>query len=305
MVLINTHRDCEITYENRQFLALGNAYPTEELAIKAIDEKKNRDEEHSKRLKKEEEDKQRLSNPFKIVLAQPDYLIKPIQNIKDLVNEVRIKITKDKLTIVDLDPANVAMVIFELYSSSAVEWDCKNPADISINVGRFHQMLKECDKNDILIFQRKDGEKNATLQFKGSLDIKFSIPFYDLEDRRDNKIPDLKFSSKSLLKMKDFKKIISFADSISETMRIEVDNGLVIFTAIDGDNIFSCSIAKDEKKEKSNSKMSIEYLKKFPCQFFEMVTIENGKDFPLKVSMEMEDRLSLSYILAPRVDNGE
>ena len=53
---------------------------------------------------------------MKLTLAEPRYLRESISIISDLVNETRIKITKEGLELVAMDPANVAMVVFKLLS---------------------------------------------------------------------------------------------------------------------------------------------------------------------------------------------
>ena len=57
---------------------------------------------------------------MKLVLADSKLLADSISIISELVNEARIKISKESLEIISMDPANVAMVIFKLLSSSFV-----------------------------------------------------------------------------------------------------------------------------------------------------------------------------------------
>jgi len=62
---------------------------------------------------------------MKLTLAEPKYLKDSISIISDLVNEARFKINKDAIELVAMDPANVAMVIFRLFSSCFTEYDVK------------------------------------------------------------------------------------------------------------------------------------------------------------------------------------
>ena len=50
---------------------------------------------------------------MKLTLAEPTYLKDSINIISDLVNEARFKIDRDKIEVIAMDPASVAMVIFE------------------------------------------------------------------------------------------------------------------------------------------------------------------------------------------------
>ena len=62
---------------------------------------------------------------MKLTLSEPKFLKDSISIISDLVTEATFKITKDAIELVAMDPANVAMVIFKLLSSSFVEYDVK------------------------------------------------------------------------------------------------------------------------------------------------------------------------------------
>lgn len=304
MVLINTYNGEEIHYNEKKFIVMGFSHDSEDEAISYIDEKKKRDEEHSKKQSEKKKEEDKLIFPFKIVMANPSYFILPIKHIKGLVNEVTIKITAEKLSIKAMDPSNVSMVIYELLAESAVEWTCEE-ANVNLNLSQFYSFLKNCNENDMLIFERKEGNKNSTLVFKGKNDVEYNIPFYEL-DEREYKIPNLVFTSESLMLMSDFKKVITFANEVAESIKIEVTNGKITFSAKDDETEFKCSVlnGKDvETKGVSVSKYSIEYLKMFPLTCLEMVKIEGGSDYPLRVSMRQMDRFSLTYILAPRIDS--
>ena len=67
----------------------------------------------------------------------------------------------------------------------------------------------------------------------------------------------------------------------------------------EGDNI------KIEASEKVKAKYSIEYLKKMigAGKLSENVELKFNKDYPLKIDFKAVDKLLLSFILAPRVEN--
>ena len=58
-------------------------------------------------------------------------------------------------------------------------------------------------------------------------------------------------------------------------------------------------------KEKVKAKYSIEYLKKMiqGSKIADNVTIQFNKDYPLKLDYMAVDKVSLSFVLAPRVEN--
>ena len=57
---------------------------------------------------------------MKLTLSDSRYLKDSVAIVSELVNEGRFKITQDAMELVAMDPANVAMVIFKLLSSTFV-----------------------------------------------------------------------------------------------------------------------------------------------------------------------------------------
>ena len=79
---------------------------------------------------------------MKLTLAEPKYLKDSIAIISELVSEGRFKITKESIELVAMDPANVAMVIFKLLSSSFTEYNVEKDTEISINLSNLKSILR-------------------------------------------------------------------------------------------------------------------------------------------------------------------
>ena len=62
---------------------------------------------------------------------------------------------------------------------------------------------------------------------------------------------------------------------------------------------------KTSSSDKFKAKYSLEYLKKMIAggKLSENVSLHFNNDYPMKLEYKVKDRLSLSFILAPRVDN--
>ena len=69
---------------------------------------------------------------MRLTIAEPRLLKESINIISELVNEVTFKVDTNKIEIVAMDPANVAMVIFKLLSSSFIEYQVEKPVAIAI-----------------------------------------------------------------------------------------------------------------------------------------------------------------------------
>ncbi|MBT3799587.1 MAG: hypothetical protein HOG05_00400, partial [Bacteroidetes bacterium] len=76
-------------------------------------------------------------------------LLKESMNIiSDLVNEVTLKIDQDKIELIAIDPANVAMIDFKLLSSAFVEYTVEKPEELAINLDHLKSVLKRAKPTD-------------------------------------------------------------------------------------------------------------------------------------------------------------
>ena len=245
---------------------------------------------------------------MKLTLAEPSYLKESISIISDLVNEARFKINKDAMELVAMDPANVAMVIFKLLSSCFTEYDVKGDIQIAIDLGNLKQILRRVGGNDMLSLQLTDDNK-LSIQLKGNTIRTFNLPIIELEEK-EQKIPDLKFPIKITMPSSTLTSSIEDADIVAEAVTFEVDKGKFTIHA-SGDlsqakiEIKESDVIKIEASGKVKAKYSIEYLKKMigGSKLSDDVEIRFNDDYPLKLEFKAVDKLLLSFILAPRVEN--
>ncbi|PIN75858.1 proliferating cell nuclear antigen (pcna) [Candidatus Woesearchaeota archaeon CG10_big_fil_rev_8_21_14_0_10_37_12] len=247
---------------------------------------------------------------MKLVLADPTILKDSISVISDLVNEASFKITRDGLEMIAMDPANVAMVIFKLLSSSFTEYDIENEREIAINLANFRQILKRVNANDILTLDITEDNK-LHIKLKGRNTRTFSIPLIELEEK-EQRIPNLTFPVNISTTSNILTNAIADADIIAESVTFSAEPDTFAIAA-EG-NLSKANIEikngdetkiQTENQEKTKSKYSIEYLKKMinAGKLADNVQIFFSKDYPLKLEYKVMDKLLLSFILAPRVEN--
>ncbi len=262
------------------------------------------------------ESKQKDSNgkaiipKFKIVLAEPAYLKDSINVIKDMITEARITVTKTKMEITATDPANVAMVIWKLLSSVAVEWIVKKQFSFAINIEHLHSLLKNCKANDLIEITNHQSETDKLIVcLKGKSRREYSIEVIELEDKI-NTIPTLKFEGKITMPSTMLEEQIREANNTADSVIFEVTKkGFEIKAESDYNKLRISNPNNDEVSIKSDSefktKYSTEYLLKFVgCKkLCDTAILEFNKDYPLKVSYKLLDKLSFEWILAPRVSD--
>lgn len=245
---------------------------------------------------------------MKLTLAEPKYLKESISIISDLVNEARFKVTKEGIELVAMDPANVAMVIFKLLSSTFTEYDVKKDVEIAINLSNLKQIMRRAKPNDMLTLEL-DPDNKLKIQLKGDNVRTFNLPIIEL-DEKEQKIPDLNFLIGIKIPSAVLNDAVEDVDVVAEsvafiaeprkfTIYAEGDLSQAKIEMKEGENV------KIKADEKAKAKYSVEYLKKMisGSKIADEVFIQFNNDYPLKLEYKTVDKVMLSFILAPRVEN--
>lgn len=246
---------------------------------------------------------------MKLSLSEPRYLKDSISIIADLVTEARFKFSEDLVELIAMDPANVAMVIFKMFSSSFASYELTQDEEIGINLGNLKQIMRRVGPSDILHLEIVDNKLN--IQIDGKATRTFSIPILEM-DERQQKVPDLKFPIKVTTATSVLNDAIEDVDIVGESVAFLCD-AEVLTIAAEGDlSRVKIDIKKDdvtlinaENPDPVKAKYSIEYLKKMAAgsKLTDTVNILFSSDYPLKLEFVAVDKVYLGFILAPRVEN--
>ena len=247
---------------------------------------------------------------MRLTLAEPSYLKESISIISDLVNEARFKVNPNAIELVAMDPANVAMVVFKLLSSSFIEYDVEKDMEIAINLSNLKQVLRRASPKDMLTLEL-DEDNRLKVTFKSNTTRIFNLPIIELEEK-DQKVPDLKFPITIRTSSAILNEAIADADVVGESVSFIAEPKKFTLLAEGDLNQAKIEIKEDEttkisttNDEKIKAKYSIEYLKKMinGSKLSDEVSIQFNKDYPLKIEYKSVDKVMLSFILAPRVEN--
>ncbi|MFT4309627.1 MAG: proliferating cell nuclear antigen (pcna) [Candidatus Woesearchaeota archaeon] len=247
---------------------------------------------------------------MKLTISEPKYFKDSINIISDLVNEVQISFEKTSIEIVAMDPANVAMVAFRMFSSSFAEYDIQDNEKIAINLSLLKQVLRRLKGGELLTLQTVQGKLNITLKAQNTR--KFSLPIIDV-DEQETKVPDLKFPVSIAMRSQELNDAIEDVDVIADSVSFIAEPHKLMLHAQGDLSDVNIEIPESESVKivvqgadtKIKSKYSVEYLKKIiqGSKLSERAVISFAKDYPLKVDYSQVDVLSMTFILAPRVDN--
>ncbi|MEM4247445.1 MAG: hypothetical protein QXF14_03940 [Candidatus Woesearchaeota archaeon] len=154
-------------------------------------------------------------------------------------------------------------------------------------------------------------ENKLQITLKGSTTRTFSLPIIDIEDK-EQRIPNLSFPVSVQTSSSVLNDAIEDADIVAESVTFAAEPNKFSVSA-EGDlskahieiNHGNDTKVTTESQSKIKAKYSIEYLKKMiqAGKLSDTVNVCFNQDYPLKLEYKVVDRLLLSFILAPRVEN--
>ena len=248
---------------------------------------------------------------MKLTLAESRLLKEPISIISELVSDVNLKIDKDKIELIAMDPANVVMVIFKLLSSAFVEYEVKNEKVISLSLDNLNQIFRRIKPSDTLVLELDEDKNRLKVKLRGNTYRTFNISLLHLEDR-EHKIPELNFPLVIETNSSIFENAIEDVSIVADSVAFVVDKNKFLIKGQGNISDAQIELITDEEtdistegEDKFVSKYSVEYLKKIikGGKLSDRVKIQFNKDYPLRVDYNLMDKLGLTFILAPRVSN--
>ena len=126
-------------------------------------------------------------------LNNPTAFTKSIELISDLVLEVRVKINEFGMSIVAIDPANVAMVSFKIPKSAFLEFEAGEEV-LGINLDNFKKILKRAGKTSSLTLNKN--ENFLEIQIEDKVKRNFSLSLIEVEGEEKEMPAHLEYSSK-------------------------------------------------------------------------------------------------------------
>lgn len=236
-----------------------------------------------------------------VKLEHPKLLSDGIGIISEIVTEVKLKFDKEGMSVVAIDPANVALVSFKLPASAFSQFEADNDV-LGVSLDSLKSVLRRCRPGSNLILQTVENMLNIEIHDK--IRRIFSLALIDIE-AEDKAVPNLDFSGKIVMNCVDFAEAIEDCLVVADACSFKVQDTNFIIEA-KGLNSAKNEFSSDEIKleaENAKSKYSLEYLNKFikACKLSENVIIYLANDYPLKLEFKTE-KIEMIFILAPRVE---
>ena len=237
-----------------------------------------------------------------VKLDKPKVLSDAISIISEVVSEVRIKLLEDGMSIVAVDPANVAMVIFKLPKQTFSQYETGNET-WGVNLGDLKNVLRRASGSSSLVFEQEENQLKITIYDKIKRIFNMSLIEIESEDKRE---PELTFSCKVEMNAVNFTQAIEDCAIVADSCSFVAGEGFFVIEGQGSLNSARAEFSGDEAKFSGigKSRYSLEYLMKFvkAAKISEKVIVNFSDDYPLRLDFP-GDAMGLGFVLAPRVEN--
>ena len=237
-------------------------------------------------------------------LENPKMFSEVIGIISELVLEVRIKVSKEGMSIIAVDSANVAMVSFKFPNSAFSEFEIENDEILGVRLENLKAILRRVKSGSVLIITKQENE--LKLQIQDKIKREFNLALIDIEGE-EKEIPNLDFVSRIEMSSLTFSELIEDCSVVADSCSFISETEKFIIYAKGSLNSFKSEFSSDEaniQAQEAKAKYSLEYLQKMvkATKLTDKIIINFSNDYPLKLDFNTPF-VELSFILAPRVES--
>lgn len=246
---------------------------------------------------------------FRATLIEPRLFIDSILTIGELIDEGIFKVDKDGIRLKATDRAMVAAIDFKILPNAFDSFEVEESVDIGLNVTNLISILKRVKSGDRLTLELKDSRLEIVIQ--NSSRRKFTLPLLELREEELPQIEQLEFSCGAEIKSDVFQAGLEDAEIVADSVVIATSpkkfsmlaEGDISRTEFELEKGAEALLSVNAKEE-IRARYPLEYLKKMikAAKISDKVKLEWGKDYPMKLEFKAGDKGSLSFILAPRVE---
>ncbi len=249
---------------------------------------------------------------FKAKLSDPSLLRDSIDTISELIHEGLFKIKSDSLYMRAADRATVAVVDFELEEDAFEEFECDKVTDIGVNLENLLEILKRAKKDDSLTLELTEDESRLKICIGDGTKREFEMPLLSISESEVPETKQLEFTSEMKLKSSVLNRGIADAEIVADSIMFKTDGSdLTLIAESDSGSVEaktdkgSDELIEVNVDEETKSRYPIEYLKKMlkASKISEVASLKFGEDYPLELRFEEPDRIRISFVLAPRVED--
>ncbi|NIO23305.1 MAG: proliferating cell nuclear antigen (pcna) [Candidatus Aenigmarchaeota archaeon] len=247
---------------------------------------------------------------FKITLSNVDLLRNSIPIISEIIDEGVFKVDSNGLSLVSPDRSMIAVVNFQLLASAFDDFNVTGEEALGLNLANLVAVIKRIKTGDKVTLKKDEGMNVLEVVLEGRGRRRFEVPLLDITGEKPP-LDQLEFKGKVELDSSVLEEGISDADIVDDSVVLETNPDAFKMWAKGDISSAQLELKKGEEglrklesAEALKSRYPLEYLKKMikAAKLSEQVDLEFGTDYPMRLNFKSIDKVNLSFVLAPRVE---
>lgn len=247
---------------------------------------------------------------FTAKLDDAALLRESIATISELIDETEVHIKNNGIHLIAADRAVVAVVDFFLSSTAFKEYNYQQDEKIGINLLSLLQIMRRAGPGDSVDIKLENNK--LEIMIKGNSTRKFVLPLIDVSREETPPMDKLDFKTSLSIDSEILNSGIEDAELITDSIVFSVNNDQLTMksesdsssTQLDLQTSAGLKIIKIDSPVRA--RYSLDYLKKIfkARKLAQNANISMSTDYPMKAEFEIPEKMKLSFILAPRVEEG-
>ena len=235
-------------------------------------------------------------------MENPKIFTDLISIISELVTEVRLKVTRESISLTAVDPANVAMAYFRIPAELFSQFDVPRDEVLGVNLENLRAVLRRCKPGSSLTMSREDNLLKIGIHDRIKRD--FTLALLDI-DAEDKEMPHWEFKSVMKMDSEVFTEVVEDCLVVSDACTFIAEPTKFVVEA-HGLNSARAEFSSNEIEiysDTAKARFSLEYLNKFVkgARVSSRVTLSFSDDHPMRIDFPTGNVL-LSFVLAPRIE---
>ena len=232
-----------------------------------------------------------------------------LDSVSVLVDECKIRLNEDDLSIRAVDPANVGMVDLTLDAASFESYEADGGV-IGVNLSKLEDFVGMANSDQLVELELDEETRKVQIRIDG---LTSTLALIDPDSsRQEPDIPDLDLPATIVAEGNQLSRGIKAADMVSDHVRLRVDDEEEAFhipaqgDTDDVDFQLDADDLIDLTSGTADSLFSLDYLKDMNKAIPKdaEVTMELGEEFPVKLHYRIaEGQGNVTYMLAPRIQS--
>ena len=242
-------------------------------------------------------------------IVSAETLQETLDSVSVLVDECKIRLEEDGLSIRAVDPANVGMVDLTL-SADAFESYGADGGLIGVDLTRLDDIAGMANSGQLVELELDEQTRKLEIRIDG---LEYTLALIDPDSiRQEPDIPELDLPAEIVLPGEEIDRAVTAAEMVSDHIALGVDGASELFYVdAEGDtDDVHFELTREELIElaagDAHSLFSLDYLSDMNKAIASdaAVTLDLGEEYPVKLHFDIaEGNGHVTYMLAPRIQS--